>query len=146
MDIRDKAAESVESTKLKFDLNFRVTLVQRATTNEFLFQLAVGAGTQTKRSACNDMVNVDEIIKATYKMERYIDALSGGPEKSWFRIVSSPEEARAGMKSGNLDIVLGVETSVLFRCFLVPSVAFDKCTESDVPALFLAQWMMVSAS
>ena len=61
-------------------------------------------------------------------------------------VVSSPEEARAGIKSGNLDIVLGVETSVLFRCFLVPSVAFDKCTESDVPALFLAQWMMVSAS
>ena len=109
-------------------------LVQHATTNEFLCQLAVGAGAQTKRHACNDMVNVDEIINATYQMERYIDALAGGPEKGWFRIVFSPEEARAEIKAGNLAVVLGIETSVLFDCFLVPPAGFDKCTESDVSA------------
>jgi hypothetical protein len=109
-------------------------LVQHATTNEFLCQLVVGVGAQPERHDCNDMVNVDVILEATFAMERYIDAQEGGPGEGWFRIVYSPEEAREEIKAGNLAVVLGIETSVLFDCFLVPYGDFTKCTEDDVVA------------
>ncbi len=109
-------------------------LVQHATTNEFLCQLTAGIGAQAKRHDCNDMVNVDAILDATFAMERYIDALSGGPGEGWFRIVYSPEEAREEIIAGNLAVVLGIETSVLFDCYLVPPAGFSKCTEEDVIA------------
>lgn len=109
-------------------------LVQHATTNSFLCELVVGIGAQPERHDCNDMVNVDVILDATHAMERYIDAQEGGPGKGWFRIVYSPEEARKEIKAGNLAIVLGIETSVLFDCFLVPYGDFTKCTEADVVA------------
>lgn len=107
-------------------------LVQHATTNQVLCQLVVGIGAQPKRFDCNDMVSVDRIIDATYAMERYIDAQSGGPGEGWFRIVFSPEEARDVISGGKLAVVLGIETSDLFDCFLVPFGEFTKCTESDV--------------
>ncbi|CAA0122699.1 Uncharacterised protein [Halioglobus japonicus] len=109
-------------------------LVQHATTNEFLCKLTAGIGSQAKRHDCNDMVNVDAILDATFAMERYIDALSGGPGEGWFRIVYSPEEAREEIIAGNLAVVLGIETSVLFDCYLVPPEGFSKCTEDDVIA------------
>ena len=109
-------------------------LVQHATTNEFLCKLAAGVGAQAKRHDCNDMVNVDAILDATFAMERYIDAQAGGPGQGWFRIVYSPEEARAEIIAGNLAVVLGIETSVLFDCYLVPFDGFSKCTEADVVA------------
>lgn len=107
-------------------------LVQHATTNQVLCQLAVGIGAQSRRHDCNDMVAVDRIIEETYALERYIDALSGGPGKGWFRIVFSPAEAREQIVAGKLAVVLGIETSDLFDCFLVPFGGFSKCGESDV--------------
>ncbi len=107
-------------------------LVQHATTNQVLCQLVVGIGASPQRFSCNDMVSVDRIIEATYDLERYIDAMSGGPGAGWFRIVFSPEEARAQIRAGNLAVVLGIETSDLFNCYLVPFGEFTKCTEADV--------------
>ena len=109
-------------------------LVQHATTNQVLCQLVTGIGANPKRYDCNDMVAVDRIIEATYALERYIDALAGGPGKGWFRIVFSPAEAREQIKAGNLAVVLGIETSDLFDCYLVPFGEFSKCTEEDVVA------------
>lgn len=109
-------------------------LVQHATTNQVLCQLVVGVGAQTRRHDCNDMVAVDRIIEETYALERYIDALSGGPGKGWFRVVASPARAREEIRAGNLAVVLGIETSDLFDCFLVPFGEFGKCTEADVVA------------
>lgn len=109
-------------------------LVQHATTNEVLCQLVVGIGAQPERFDCNDMVSVDRIIEATYALERYVDALSGGPGKGWFRIVFSPAEAREEISAGNMAVVLGIETSDLFDCFLVPYGDFTRCTEADVTA------------
>lgn len=109
-------------------------LVQHATTNQVLCQLVVGSGFNPRRYDCNDMVAVDRILESTYAMERYIDALSGGPGRGWFRIVFSPEEAREQIKAGKLAVVLGIETSDLFDCFLVPFGEFGKCTEADVIA------------
>lgn len=109
-------------------------LVQHATTNQVLCQLVTGIGANPKRYDCNDMIAVDRIIDATYAMERYIDAQAGGPGQGWFRIVFTPEEARTQIKAGNLAVVLGIETSDLFDCFLVPFGEFSKCTEDDVVA------------
>ena len=109
-------------------------MVQHATTQQTLCQLVVGIGAQPARFNCNDMVSVDRIIEATYELERYIDAMSGGPGQGWFRIVFSPAEAREEIKAGNLAVVLGIETSDLFDCFLVPFGEFSKCTEADVVA------------
>lgn len=109
-------------------------LVQHATTNQVLCQLVVGSGFNPRRYDCNDMIAVDRILESTYAMERYIDAMSGGPGKGWFRIVFSPAEAREQIKAGKLAVVLGIETSDLFDCFLVPFGEFGKCTEADVIA------------
>ena len=109
-------------------------LVQHATTNEVLCQLVVGIGAQPKRFDCNDMVSVDRIIEATYALERYVDALAGGPGKGWLRIVFSPAAAREEIRAGNMAVVLGIETSDLFDCFLVPFGDFTRCTEADVVA------------
>jgi len=56
-------------------------VVQHATTQETVCQLLTSPeiGAQPFRYSCNDMVAVDRIIEATYDMERYIDAQSGGP-------------------------------------------------------------------
>ncbi len=109
-------------------------LVQDATTNQVLCQLVTGIGANPKRYDCNDMIAVDRIIEATYALERYIDALAGGPGQGWFRIVFSPAQAREQIKAGKLAVVLGIETSDLFDCFLVPFGEFSKCTEADVVA------------
>ncbi len=109
-------------------------LVQHATTNQVLCQFAVGIGAQTSRYDCNDMVAVDRIIEETYALERYIDALAGGPGKGWFRIVFSPAQAREEIRAGKMAVVLGIETSDLFDCYLVPFGEFSKCTEADVVA------------
>jgi len=109
-------------------------LVQHATTNQVLCQLVTGIGANPKRYDCNDMIAVDRILESTYAMERYIDALAGGPGKGWFRIVFSPDEAREQIKAGKLAVVLGIETSDLFDCYLVPFGRFSKCTEADVVA------------
>lgn len=107
-------------------------VVQHATSNQIICDLIGGIGAQSTRYACNDMVAVDRIIDETYAMEAYIDAQEGGPGKGWFRIVESPAEARRVIGSGKLAVVLGIETSNLFDCFLVPSDEFPACTEQDV--------------
>lgn len=109
-------------------------MVQHATTNSFLCDMVTGIGAQPRRHDCNDMVNVDKIIDATYALERYVDALAGGPGLGWFRIAYSPEEAREFIRDGKLAVVLGIETSALFDCFLVPFGDFEPCTEADVVA------------
>lgn len=109
-------------------------VVQHATTQETICQLLTSIGAQPQRYSCNDMVAVDRIIEATYAMERYIDAQSGGPGEGWFRIVFTPEEAREQIRAGKLAVVLGIETSDLFDCFLVPRGDFERCTEADVVA------------
>lgn len=107
-------------------------VVQHATTNSVICELTVGEGLQSTRYACDDMVAVDRIIEETYAMERYIDAQSGGPGLGWFRIVQSPQEARAVIASGKLAVILGIETSNLFNCALVPRDGGPTCNEDDL--------------
>lgn len=102
-------------------------LVNHATSNSVLCEMMSGIGAQPTRYSCNDMVAVDRQIDETYALERYIDAQSGGPGQGWFRVVTSPEEAREVINDGKLAVVLGIETSNLFDCFVAPREGFPTC-------------------
>lgn len=102
-------------------------LVQHATGNSVMCELTVGVGAQKTLYDCNDMVSVDRTIDRAWQLERYIDAQSGGPGKGWLRIVKSPAEARKVIGEGKLALVLGIEISNLFDCFLAPPEGTPKC-------------------
>jgi microsomal dipeptidase-like Zn-dependent dipeptidase len=107
-------------------------VVQHATTNSVICNFTVGAGLQTSRYECDDMVAVDRILAETTNMERYIDAQSGGPGLGWFRIVRTPAEAREAIGAGKMAVVLGIETSNLFECALTPVDGNPPCDEAYV--------------
>lgn len=107
-------------------------VVQHATSNEVICELIYGTGAQPIRYSCNDMVAAHRTILEARKMERYIDAQQGGPGKGWFRIVESPEQAREVINQGKLAVILGLEVSNLFDCYLVPPPGVEPCTEQDV--------------
>lgn len=109
-------------------------MIQHATSNQIICELLEGSNAQPTRYSCNDMVAVDRILIETRNMERYIDAQHGGPGKGWFRIVESPQQAREVIAQGKMAIVLGIETSNLFDCFLVPPDGVSRCTQADVLA------------
>jgi microsomal dipeptidase-like Zn-dependent dipeptidase len=102
-------------------------LVQHATTNSVLCEMITGINAQRVRYACNDMVAVEREIEETYALERYVDAQHGGPGRGWLRVVTSPAEAREVIAEGRLAIVLGIETSNLFDCFLTPPPGMPAC-------------------
>lgn len=109
-------------------------LIQDATTNSVLCELLLGLGAQPTRRSCNDMVAVDKQIEETYALERYIDAQSGGPGRGWFRVVTTPAEAREVIEEGRMAVVLGIETSNLFDCFLTPPEGTPTCDADHVRA------------
>jgi microsomal dipeptidase-like Zn-dependent dipeptidase len=65
---------------------------------------------------CRDMYNIDKQIDGAYALEAFIDQQHGGPGKGWYRIVTSPGEARRAIEDGKLAVVLGIETDSLFGC------------------------------
>jgi hypothetical protein len=107
-------------------------VVQHATTNSVICNFIVGEGTQPGRYDCEDMTAVDRILDETWAMQDYIDALHGGRGRGWFRVVVSPEEARQVVAEGKLAVVLGIETSDLFRCHLTPRPGAPPCDEAWV--------------
>ena len=84
-------------------------VVQHATTNSIICDMVVGNAVQATRYSCNDMVAVDRIIDETYAMERYIDAQNGGPGTGFFRVVTTPEQAREVIGAGQMAVILGIE-------------------------------------
>ena len=109
-------------------------LVQHATGNSVLCDLTVGTGAQQTLYSCNDMVSVDQAIAQAHDLERYVDAQAGGPGKGWFRVVGSPKEAREVINQGKMAVVLGIEISNLFDCFVTPKEGYDECTPESVKA------------
>lgn len=107
-------------------------VVQHAVNNQIICDLLGRGGIQPIRYACNDMVAVDRQLVEVYRMQDYIDAQEGGPGRGWFRVVTSPAAAREVIAAGKMAVVLGIETSNLFDCFLTPSAEFPACTEASV--------------
>jgi len=66
---------------------------------------------------CDDpMGAVDLQLAAARALEADVDARSGGAGLGWFRIVTSPAQARQAIGQGKLAVVLGVEVDNLFGC------------------------------
>ncbi len=82
-----------------------------------------------KRNSCDDMDSVRLQAKQAYAFQDYVDAQFGGPGKGFYRIVTSPYEARKVVNAGKMAVVLGIETSVPFGCTFknIPGIG-------DVPA------------
>jgi microsomal dipeptidase-like Zn-dependent dipeptidase len=77
-----------------------------------------------KRNSCDDMDSIRLQAKRMRQLERYVDAQAGGPGEGWYRIVTSPFEARRVINEGKMAVVMGIETSVVFGCTM----------KADVPA------------
>lgn len=70
---------------------------------------------------CDDvMTPIYRQLYGAYAMQDYIDAQWGGPGRGWYRIVTTPAQARSVMQQGKLAVILGVETSYLFHCVGTP--------------------------
>lgn len=67
-------------------------------------------------NSCNTMDSIRLQVKRLREMQDYIDAQNGGPGKGFFRIVTSPAQARQVIADGKLAVVMGVEASETFNC------------------------------
>lgn len=65
---------------------------------------------------CNEMDSIRFQMKRLRQMQDYIDAQYGGPGKGFFRIVTSPAQARRVIADGKLAVFVGVEASEIFNC------------------------------
>lgn len=90
--------------------------------------LGVVAG--PNRYGCDDMDTVRRQIAAAYDLQDFIDRQYGGPGRGWYRIVTSPEQARRVIADGKLAVVLGVEVSEPFGCKQV--LGAPQCTKADI--------------
>lgn len=86
-------------------------LVNLITHNEVLCQLM-----PQKKNACDGMENTRLQAQRSYELQDYIDAQHGGPGQGWFRIVTSPAQAREVIAAGKLAVVLGIEMSKPLNC------------------------------
>ncbi|MGM0564976.1 MAG: membrane dipeptidase [Pseudomonadota bacterium] len=95
----------------------RMTVTQLVE-NEVLcnVQRSVNPAGWTGTNSCNTMDSIRLQAKRLRQMEDYIDAQYGGPGKGFFRIVTSPEQARQVIADGKLAVVLGVEASETLNC------------------------------
>jgi hypothetical protein len=85
----------------------------------------------TKRvNPCNDMASVLIQARDLQALQNYIDAQSGGPGKGFFRIVTSPFQARQVINQGKLAVEAGIEVSDLFNCGEFLGV--PKCSAAQV--------------
>lgn len=85
-------------------------IVMLAVNSEIVANVANRAPGRTS----DDMEAVDLQIKSAYQMQDYIDRQSGGPGKGWYRIVTSPQQAREVIEAGKLAVVLGIEVDNIF--------------------------------
>jgi microsomal dipeptidase-like Zn-dependent dipeptidase len=87
-------------------------MVQLSVTNEALCRTSDGED-------CTDsMKAIDKQIDATYDFQRFVDDLHDGPGTGWFRIVTTPLQAREVIAEGKMAVVLGIEMDHLFNCSL----------------------------
>jgi hypothetical protein len=81
-----------------------------------------------KHNSCDDMDSIRLQAQDMYAMQDYIDAQFGGPGRGFYRIVTSPWEARKVINAGKLAVIMGIETSVPFGC------TFKALPTGDEPA------------
>ena len=83
-----------------------------------------------KQNDCDPIEAIDLQIRRMYEMQEYIDAQHGGPGTGWFRIVTSPAQAREVIGEGKLAVILGIEMSRLMRCSEFQGI--PQCTRAEI--------------
>ena len=86
-------------------------LVNHLVHNEILCQI-----NPQKQNDCSPIAAVELQAQRMREMQEYIDAQHGGPGEGWFRIVTSPGEARDVIHDGKMAVILGVEVSKVLGC------------------------------
>lgn len=85
-----------------------------------------------KRNSCDDMDSVRLQAKRMRELQDYVDAQYGGPGRGWYRIVTTPTQARQVVNAGKLAVVMGIETSVPFGCTQKLGVPDLKCSRASI--------------
>ncbi len=67
-----------------------------------------------KNGPVDDMTVADLQIENVYAMQDYIDAQCGGPGQGWFRIVTSPAQARQVISEGKMAVFLSFEFDTVY--------------------------------
>lgn len=69
-------------------------------------------------ASCDDTVILRRQIQAAWDLQAHVDRANDGEldDDGWYRIVTSPAEARAVIRQGRLAVVLGSEMDVPFGC------------------------------
>ena len=91
-----------------------------------------------KKNPCGDMDSLRLQAKDLHDLQDYIDAQFKGPGRGFFRIVKSPQEARAVIAAGKLAVVMGVETSQPFDCLYRDGV--ELCSEAQIDSGLEELW------
>ena len=68
--------------------------------------------------SCDETATIELSVRRLRALEAYVDAQHGGAGRGWFRIVTSPRQARRAIARGKLAVVIGAESSNLFGCGL----------------------------
>lgn len=84
-----------------------------AVTNEAL----CAGNKRIKGTECDDsMAAIDAQLTEAFKFEAFIDNQYGGPGLGWYRIVTTPQQARQVIAQGKMAVVLGIEVDNIFNC------------------------------
>ncbi len=102
----------------------------RLTTNLLVDNVALCEVFPVKRNSCNEMDGVRLQAERVFELQDYIDAQAGGPGEGWYRVVTSPAQAREAINAGRMAVVLGIEISELFDCREILDV--PQCTEEQI--------------
>ncbi len=89
-----------------------------------------------KRNSCDDMDSIRLQARRMRQFERYVDAQFGGPGRGFYRIVTSPMQARRVINNGQMAVVMGIETSIPFGCTFkaLPGGDVPACSADDITA------------
>ncbi|WP_416398982.1 hypothetical protein [Allohahella sp. A8] len=106
-------------------------MVSHLVENEVLcnVQKTINPASWINPNSCNTMESVDLQIRRLHEMQAYIDAQAGGPGEGFFRLVSSPAQARRVIADGKMAVLMGIEVSELFNCGYK-----DQCSEATIEA------------
>ena len=80
-------------------------------------------------NSCNEMDSIRLQIKRLKEIQDYIDAQYGGKGKGFFRLVTTPAEARRVIADGKMAVVMGIEASETLNCGV-----HDYCSTATIDA------------
>lgn len=93
------------------------TTTMLAVHNESLCKTSLKATRDASWPICGDSMRyIVEQLNAAKDFQQFIDDQSGGEGRGWFRIVTTPQQAREVVRAGKLAVVLGIEVDSLFNC------------------------------